>query len=280
MKKLIFLCLSLFFCGTGSSQVLTSPDGNLILSFRLRENGVPVYNLRYKDKTVTEDSKMGFIIDDAPFSFAENFSVIHIGNTSSDETWMPVWGENSKIRDHHTEMLVSLIQEKTNRKLDIRFRLFNDGLGFRYEFPARQYFRHFIIKEENTEFNLAGDHKAFWLPADYDTNEFPTTTSRISQIAGLIDKVRKEPLAAKAPSPNLAVQTPLMMKTDDNLYINIHEAALVNYPAMFLNISNDKTFSLSSHLAPDKNGNKAYMQTGSVTPWRTLIVSDDARVIS
>lgn len=277
MKKVIFLCFSLLLFCSLSSQILSSPDSNLTMSFRLDGNGTPVYDLEYKGKIVIKESKMGFTINN-PQSFAEGFSIVNTDNTSLDETWKPVWGENREIRNHYNEMLVSLVQEKTEWKLNIRFRLFDDGLGFRYEFPVQQDLRHFIIKEEHTEFNITGNHKAFWLPADYDTNEYPTTTSKLSEIAGLIDEVRKEPLAAKAPSPNLAVQTPLMLKTDDNLYINIHEAALINYSAMHLNVD-DKTFSLSSHLTPDKNGNKAYIQTGTTTPWRTIVVSDDARDI-
>lgn len=275
MKKLFLLCINLFLWGALSAQILTSPDNNLRMSFKISENGVPVYNLQYKGKDVMTDSKMGFTINNAPLPFAEDFICEKTSNSSFDETWTPVWGENNEIRNNYNELLVSLVQNKTKWKLNIRFRLFNDGLGFRYEFPKGQELRNFVIKEEHTEFNLTGDHKSFWLPADYDTNEFRTTTSKLSEIADLIDEVREEPLAAKAPSSNLAVQTPLMLKTDDNLYINIHEAALVNYPAMFLNV-NDKTFLLSSHLAPDKNGNKAYIQTGSVTPWRTIVVSDDA----
>jgi hypothetical protein len=160
----------------------------------------------------------------------------------------------------------------------IRFRLFDDGLGFRYEFPIQENLRHFNIKEEITEFNLTGDHKFFWMPGDYDTNEYPTTISKITEISGLIDDVYQEPLAAKTPTSNLAVQTPLMIKSLEGLYINIHEAALINYPAMLLNV-NDSDFKLSVHLVPDKNGNKTYVQTGSTTPWRTIIVSLDARDI-
>ena len=162
--------------------------------------------------------------------------------------------------------------------MNIRFRLFNDGLGFRYEFPVQSNLRHFTLKEELTEFQLAGNHKAFWIPADYDTYEYQITTSRLSEVPLLIDEDRNEPLACKSPTPNLAVQTPLMMKSDNGLYINIHEAALVNYPAMHLNLDAE-TYLMSAHLTPDKNGNKGYIQTGSVTPWRTIIVSDDARDI-
>ncbi|MFK8274367.1 glycoside hydrolase family 97 protein [Capnocytophaga cynodegmi] len=259
------------------AQVVYSPDKHLKLSFVLKEGGKPVYELNYKNKKVIKESKMGFILNDF-LSFSENFSVIRTENTSSDTIWKPVWGENSEIRDNYNEMLLFLVHKTTNWKVNIRFRLFNDGLGFRYEFPTQKELRHFIIKEELTEFNLTGNHKTFWIPADYDTNEFPITTSRLSEIDALIENVRKEPLAAKAPSPNVAVQTPLMLKTKDNLYINIHEAALMNYSAMFLNVDG-KSFSLGAHLAPDKNGNKVYFQTGNITPWRTIIVSDDARDI-
>lgn len=278
MRKItLLLSLSLFIVNSLFAQVLKSPDGNLTLSFSLSDTKAPVYSLEYKGKPVIKDSKMGFMINSSR-PFTGDFKIVNTEYDSSDTTWEPVWGENKEIRDNHKEMLVSLIQDKTNRKLNIRFRLFDDGLGFRYEFPVQDNLRHFVIKEEMTEFNLAGDHKAFWIPADYDTNEFAITTSKLSEIAGLIDKVREEPLAAKAPAPNLAVQTPLMMKSADGLYINIHEAALVDYPAMFLNLD-DKNFSMSSHLTPDKNGNKGYIQTGTVTPWRTVVVSDDARDI-
>lgn len=278
MKKIVSL-LSMVLCVFSSltAQTLKSPDENLILTFFLSSQGTPEYSLSYKDKPVITNSKMGFLIN-APRPFSEGFTISDTQYASSDTTWEPVWGENNIIRDNHTEMLVTMVQEKTNWRLNIRFRLFNDGLGFRYEFPVQTHLRHFNIKEELTEFNLTGDHKTFWIPADYDTNEFPVTRSKITEIAGLIDEVRKEPLAAKAPSPNVAVQTPLMLKSNSGLYINIHEAALVNYPAMHLNV-NDKTFSLSSHLTPDKNGTKGYIQTGSTTPWRTIIVSDDARDI-
>lgn len=220
---------------------------------------------------------MGFVLKPA-LDFSKNFSVVDTEFSESTSTWNPVLGQYREIEDNHKEMLVELKQEKTGWLLNIRFRLFDDGLGFRYEFPVQGNLRHFTLVEELTEFCLAGDHKAFWIPADYDTNEFPITTSKLSEVAGLIDKVREEPLAAKAPTLGLAVQTPLMLKSDDGLYINIHEAALVNYPAMCLNLD-DKNFVMSSHLTPDKNGNKGFIQTGSVTPWRTLVVSDDARDI-
>ena len=278
MKKIaLYAGLSLFAMSSTFAQDLKSPDGNLFLHFGLSDSKAPTYTLAYKGKPVMKESKLGFVlIPSIPFN--QNFSVQHISYSESDTTWKPVLGENSQIRDNHKEMLVELVQKKTNRKLNIRFRLFNDGMGLRYEFPVQENLRQFVLKEELTEFNLAGDHKAFWLPGDYDTNEFPITTSKLSEVASLIDEVRKEGLAAKAPTPNLAVQTPLMMKSDDGLYINIHEAALENYPAMALNLD-DKNFSLSSHLTPDKTGSKGYIHTGTVSPWRTVVVSDDARDI-
>lgn len=277
MKKLLTLLGVLGMSVVAWAQTLNSPDGNLKLTFGLSAEKTPVYSLEYKDKQVVKESKMGFVLKPA-LDFSKNFSVVDTEFSESTSTWNPVLGQYREIEDNHKEMLVELKQEKTGWLLNIRFRLFDDGLGFRYEFPVQGNLRNFTLVEELTEFCLAGDHKAFWIPADYDTNEFPITTSKLSEVAGLIDKVREEPLAAKAPTPGLAVQTPLMLKSDDGLYINIHEAALVNYPAMCLNLD-DKNFVMSSHLTPDKNGNKGFIQTGSVTPWRTLVVSDDARDI-
>ncbi len=259
------------------AQELKSPDGNLSLNIKLDNNGTLLYSFDYKGKSVVKDSKTGFIIHPS-ITFNTGFTISNISYDGADQVWSPVLGQQKEIRDNHKEMLVMLKQASTGRMLNIRFRLFNDGLGFRYEFPVQENLRHFTIKEETTEFRLNGDHKAFWIPADYDTNEFPITTSHLSEVAGLIDNVRKEPLAAKSPTPNLAIQTPLMLKSQDGLYINIHEAALVDYPVMALNLD-DKNFILSSHLTPDKNGNKGYIQTGTVSPWRTIIVSDDARDI-
>lgn len=278
MKKLI-LCVMICLFGVGFSlaQTLTSPDGNLVMDFHLSADKTPVYSLKYKGKDVIKESKLGFQIRPS-FDFSKNFRIVETKEDASDTTWNPVWGQNSVIRDNHKELFVALEQEGTGWLLNIRFRLFDDGLGFRYEFPVQKELRHFTINEEVTEFQLAGDHKAFWIPADYDTNEFQITTSKLSEVPQLIDKARDEALACKSPSPNLAVQTPLMLKSDDGLYINIHEAALVNYPAMHLNLD-AQTFLMSSHLTPDKNGTKGYIQTGSTSPWRTIIVSDDARNI-
>lgn len=277
MKRLVCMLLCLAAFGMAEAQSLTSPDGGLSLDFHLSPDGIPVYSLQYKGKTVIGESRMGFRI--APdYEFDRGFEQTDVRFSEADSVWQPVWGQYRDIRDRHKEMCVALCQPSTGWLLNIRFRLFDDGLGFRYEFPVQKDLRNFTLKEEMTEFRLTGDHKAFWLPGDYDTNEYPTTTSRLSEVASLIDSVRTEPLAVRSFTPNLAVQTPLMLKSSDGLYINVHEAALVDYPAMQLNLD-DKTFCLSAHLTPDKNGAKGFIQTGSVTPWRTVIVSDDARDI-
>lgn len=278
MKKLIvFLVGILGMSVSALAQVLTSPDGNLVMDFHLSDGDVPVYSLTYKGKEVIKESRMGFQIRPS-YEFDRNFRIVETREGASDTTWEPVWGQNSEIRDNHKELFVALEQKTTGWLLNIRFRLFDDGLGFRYEFPVQKELRHFTINEEVTEFQLAGNHKAFWIPADYDTNEFQITTSKLSEVPQLIDKARDEALACKSPSPNLAVQTPLMLKSDNGLYINIHEAALVNYPAMHLNL-NPENYLMSAHLTPDKNGTKGYIQTGSTSPWRTIVVSDDARDI-
>lgn len=278
MKKLIvFLVGILGMSVSALAQVLTSPDGNLVMDFHLSDGDVPVYSLTYKGKEVIKESRMGFQIRPS-YEFDRNFRIVETREGASDTTWEPVWGQNSEIRDNHKELFVALEQKTTGWLLNIRFRLFDDGLGFRYEFPVQKELRHFTINEEVTEFQLAGNHKTFWIPADYDTNEFQITTSKLSEVPQLIDKARDEALACKSPSPNLAVQTPLMLKSDDGLYINIHEAALVNYPAMHLNL-NPENYLMSAHLTPDKNGTKGYIQTGSTSPWRTIVVSDDARDI-
>ena len=276
-KKIIALFILSLTLPSLWGQVIDSPDGNLKLSFDVNNNGTPIYSLDYKNKVVLKKGGMGFVINDSQAMDA-GFKVDNIQYDTKEEYWTPVWGENNRIQSHYKEMLVQLIQKESRLKLNIRFRLFNDGLGFRYEFPVQPGLRCFVIQDEKTEFRLAGDHTAFWIPADYDSNEYPISTSSLSQISTLMDDVRKEGLAAKAPAPGLVIQTPLMLKSTDGLYINIHEAALVNYAAMCLNVD-DKTFTLTSHLTPDKAGVKGYIQTGSVTPWRTIVVSDNARDI-
>lgn len=278
MKKYI-LCfwIWILFGVSIHAQTFSSPNGQLKLNFKIEEGGIPYYSLDYKNKIVLKESKLGFTIKPS-YSYDSEFKVENVDYSSFNKSWTPVWGPNKDVSNHYNEMLVHLVQNKTGWKLDIRFRLFDDGLGFRYEFPIQSELRHFTINNETTTFNLGKDYKAFWIPADYDTNEFPVTTSQLSEISKLIDNARKESLAAKAPSTTLAVQTPLMLKSKDGLYINIHEAALVNFPAMSLTLD-EKNFILSSNLTPDKNGDRGFIQTGSVSPWRTMIISDDARKI-
>ncbi|MHC0442405.1 glycoside hydrolase family 97 protein [Flavobacterium sp. 3-210] len=278
MKNIVFSCLFIFALNLfTNAQELKSPDGNLKLEFHLDSAGSPDYSLNFKGKEVLKKSKMGFVLK-SDILLNKDFKIVDTQFQSENNIWKPILGEQKEIRNNYNEMKVSLVQEKSKRKLIVCFRLFNDGLGFRYEFPVQENLRHFIIQEETTEFNLTGDHKLFWIPGDYDTNEYSYTTSKISEMQALVYDAVNVPLAAQSSIKNLATQTPLMMKTHEGLYINIHEAALKNYPAMCLNV-NDKTFSLSSHLVPDAVGNKGYIQTGSFTPWRTIVVSDDARNI-
>jgi hypothetical protein len=256
------------------AQTITSPDKNLSLFFEVKNSGVPVYQLQYKGKPVIKSSKLGIEIKDQP-SFMEGFEIDKSEQKTVDTSWEPIMGEQKSIRNNYTELLVELKQPQyNNRQLKIRFRLFNDGLGFRYEFPKQPNLNYFIIKEEHTEFQLAGNHKIFWIPGDYDTNEYAYTTSKIAEIPQLMEKATVF-ISAQHPIENLAIQTPSMMKTDDGLYINIHEASLINYPAMSLNVD-AANFKMSSHLTPDAVGNKGYMQTDTQSPWRTIVVSDKA----
>lgn len=255
------------------AQEITSPNGNLVLKFELKENGVPHYQLTYKNKTVIGSSALGLETKNSP-SFMNGFTIQTTEEHSEDSTWEPVLGEEKTIRNQYNELLVTLSQPEFHRYINLRFRLFNDGLGFRYEFPKQPNLSYFVIKEEHTEFRLAGDHKIFWIPGDYDTNEYAYTTSKISEIPGLMAKATI-PINAQSPIGHPSVQTPSMMKSDDGLYINIHEAALINYPAMDLNVDADNLV-FSTNLTPDAVGNKGYMQTDAHTPWRTIVVSDKA----
>ncbi len=256
------------------AQSIQSPDGKLSLSFGLTANGEPTHQLSYRGKPVLQKSKLGIELKDQP-GFSKGFTLLKTDTSQKDETWKPVWGEVNQIRNHYKELTVTLQQPAhKNRRMIIRFRLFNHGLGFRYEVPEQTDLKYFIVSDERTEFNLTGDHKTFWIPGDYDTNEYIYSTTKLSEIDATSGKAAQE-IAFKTPIAANAVQTPLMMKTSDGLYINIHEAALVNYPAMNL-MANKQTFSLSSHLVPDAVGNKAYLQAPAQTPWRTIVVSDKA----
>jgi len=277
MKYILIICTFLALNGVANAQALKSPNGKLELIFSLQTDGTPGYSLLYKSQAVIKASKLGLELKNDKKSLLNDFTVGDIKTTVFDENWKPVWGEVKTIRNHYNEMAVTLNQKETNRQLIIRFRLFDDGLGFRYEFPTQKNLIYFVIKEERTQFAMAGDHTAFWIPGDYDTQEYDYTKSRLSEIRGLTTKSRTENLSQTSFSPT-GVQTSLMMKTDDGLYINLHEAALINYACMHLNLD-DKNMIFESWLTPDATGDKGYIQSPSVSPWRTVIVSDDARDI-
>ncbi len=274
-------------------QVLASPDGNLTLKFALNQKGEPTYSLDYKDKAVILPSHLGFelrgtikatkiVIDDKDNisrvdtkpanSFHDGFELKNAETSSFDETWTPVWGEESEIRNNYNELAVSLVQTSTEREMIIRFRVFDDGLGFRYEFPEQKNMSYFVIKEELSEFAMAGDHHAWWIPGDYDTQEYQYTESRLSEIKGLF-RGAYNPNDSQMLFSTTGVQTSLQMKSDDGLYINIHEAALVDYACMHLDY-NPETMTFVSHLTPDAQGWKGYMQTPCKTPWRTVQVAE------
>lgn len=256
------------------AQEISSPDKNLTLKFELKDNGVPTYQLNYKQREVIKSSKLGLETKDVP-SFLDGFTVTKSEQNTFDESWNPVWGEQKTIRNNYNELVVTLTQKAVqDRFIRIRFRLFNDGLGFRYEFPSQKNLNYFIIKEEHTQFALTGDHKAFWLPGDFDTQEYSTVTSNLSEIRGKM-KAAVTPNVSQTTFSPTGVQTPLMLKSKDGLYINIHEAALVDYSCMSLNLD-DKNFVLESFLTPDAIGDKGYMQAPTQSPWRTIVVSDKA----
>lgn len=273
MKRLLSAFL-LVACCVANAQQLASPDQNLELKFGLSPKGEPTYELSYKKKAVIKTSKLGLELKGAP-SFLDGFQIDKSEKSSFDETWSPVLGEQKNIRNHYNELLVTLSQKAVNgRYIRIRFRLFNDGLGFRYEFPEQKHLNHFVIKEEKTQFALAGDHKAFWLPGDYDTQEYSTVTSNLSEVRGKM-KDAVTPNASQTTFSPTGLQTPLMMKSKDGLYINIHEASLINYSCMSLNLD-DKNMILESWLTPDAIGDKGYLQAATQSPWRTIVVSDKA----
>lgn len=263
--------------GIAVSQELHSPGDNVRLRFSLEADGTPVYQLSYKGKDVIRPSKLGFYLKNDKKSLLDGFTVVDTKTSSFDETWTPVWGEVNKVRNHYNEMAVTLNQKEMSRQVVLRFRLFDDGLGFRYEFPQQKNLTYFVVKEERTQFAMPGDITAFWIPGDYDTQEYDYTQSKLSEIRPLMTKSITANLSQTSFSPT-GVQTSLMLKSNDGLYINLHEAAVLNYPVMHLNLD-DKTMVFQSWLTPDAIGDKGYLQAPCTTPWRTVIVSDDARDI-
>ena len=275
MRKIILL-MSVFAVHFVMAQQQTSPDGNVILSFSLKNDGTPSYKVSYKNKPVINESTLGFTLKKAD-PLTNNFKVVDTKKSTFKETWKPVWGEESEILNHYNELLVSLEQNNTNRKMNIRFRVYNEGVGFRYEFPSQKELTYFVIEEELSQFAMTGDHTAWWIPGDYDTQEYDYMESKLSEIRGLMKEAVTENVSQFAFSPT-GVQTSLMMKTKDGLYINLHEAALVDYSLMNLNLD-DKTFVFQSWLTPDAKGDKGYLMAPCHSPWRTIMVSDDARKI-
>ncbi len=259
-------------------QRLTSPSGKLAMEFALSGSGEPTYALKMGDgATVVKTSRLGFEMTDSKLSMDKGFEVAGTQTATVDETWTPVWGEVSKVRNHYNELLVNLRQKGTGNLLAIRFRLFDDGLGLRYEFPGRRGQNFLVVKRELTEFALTGDMKAWWIPGDYDTQEYDYTTSRLSQVSSLFDKAYTENCSQAAFSKT-GLQTPLQLKSDDGLYINIHEAALIDFPAINVELD-EKTYVLKTELTPDAQGNRGHIAAPFNTPWRTIIVSRDARDI-
>lgn len=275
------LMLSVLLPLVATGQTVKSPDGNIAVQFAL-DGGRPMYEMTYKNKPVILPSHLGLELTKdkhaskgmAETDLTGGFEIAGTHLSTFDETWTPVWGETKTIRNHYNELAVTLRQD-TGRTLIVRFRVFDDGMGLRYEFPQQADLNYFIIRDERTEFALAGDHTAWWIPGDYDTQEYETVESRLSEIRSLFDKAYTDNSSQTAFSKT-GVQTSLQMKTDDGLYINIHEAACINYSTMHLNLD-DKTMTFTSWLTPDAQGNKCYMQTPCVSPWRTVMVSDDAR---
>lgn len=283
MKKIQLFFIALMLPMLAVAQTIKSPDGKVSLTFSLTGNGVPTYSMTYKNKAVIKPSHLGLELaknKHASKGFKETdlmdgFTVADTKTSTFDETWKPVWGETSTIRNNYNELAVTLNQESSNRNIIIRFRVYDYGMGLRYEFPQQKDLNYFIIKDEHTQFAMTGDHKAWWLPGDYDTQEYETVTSKLSQIRGLMKSAVTENSSQTTFSPT-GVQTALQMKTDDGLYINIHEAACVDYSTMSLNLD-DKNMVFESWLTPDAEGMKGYMQTPCKSPWRTVMVSDDAR---
>lgn len=280
--KHIFSLIAVLLPLMAAAQQVKSPNGNVALKFSL-DNGRPTYELSYKGREVVRPSHLGLeLAKDKHASrgleetdLMSGFTIADSKTSTFDETWKPVWGETATIRNHYNELAVTLNQPASSRNIVIRFRVYDDGMGLRYEFPQQQSLNYFIVKEEHTQFAMTGNHTAYWIPGDYDTQEYETVISKLSEIRGKM-KAAITPNSSQTPFSDTGVQTSLQMKTADGLYINIHEAACVNFPTMHLNLD-DKTMTFESWLTPDAQGLKGYVQTPFNTPWRTVIVSDDAR---
>lgn len=264
-------------CALSASAIQrVSPSGNIVLDVQLNAQGTPTYHINYKNKEVIKTSKLGLELTDAE-NLMSGFKLAGSEETSFDETWQPVWGETRNIRNHYNELLVKLEQTSSKRQMNIRFRVYDDGVGLRYEFPTQDSLVYFVVKEEHTQFAMTGDHTAWWIPGDYDTQEYDYTESKLSEIRSLMDGAITPNSSQTQFSPT-GVQTSLQLKTAEGIYINLHEAALIDYSCMHLNLD-DKNMIFESWLTPDAQGNKVHMQAPCHTPWRTIMISDDARDI-
>jgi len=277
MAMVLALPLMAFEAADPMALEQKSPDGNIVLKFEINSKGAPVYSLTYKGLEVIKPSSLGLEIVSRQGDLMDGFEITGSETAAFDETWQPVWGETRDIRNHYNELLVKMVQKKSSREMNLRFRVYDEGIGLRYEFPLQRRLAYFVIKEEHTQFAMTGDHTAWWIPGDYDTQEYDYTECKLSEISSHM-KEAITPNASQTPFSDTGVQTSLQMKTAEGLYINIHEAALVDYSCMHLYLD-DKNFVFESWLTPDAQGNKGYMQTPCVTPWRTVMVSDDARDI-
>ena len=275
MRKTFLAAICLLLSMAIHASEVTSPNGEIKVIFSLN-GSVPTYQVTFRGQEVIRPSRLGFELVNGQ-NLLDGFTVLGEESSTFDETWQPVWGENRSIRNHYNELLVKLIQNATNRNMNIRFRVYDDGVGLRYEFPQEGKLNYFVVKDERTEFAMTGDHIAWWIAGDYDTQEYEYTQSRLSEIRGLLHGAVTGNLSQTVFSET-GVQTSLQMKTDNGIYINLHEAALVNYPAMHLNLD-DKTMTFTSWLTPDAQGTKGYLQTPCTSPWRTMLITDDARKV-
>jgi hypothetical protein len=275
MKLKLIISALLFSALNVDADVVTSPNGIVSIDFQLK-NGIPTYKVDYKGKPVIKESRLGLELRDGK-NLMDGFEQLNATTSTFDETWQPVWGEVKEIRNHYNELLAELKQPSTDRYMNIRFRVYDDGVGFRYEFPQQKNLVYFVIKEEHSQFAMTGDHTAWWIPGDYDTQEYDYTESKLSEIRSLLPNAVTANASQTVFSPT-GVQTSLQMKTDEGLYINLHEAALVDYSCMHLNLD-DKNLVFESWLTPDADGFKGRLQAPCHSPWRTVMVSDDARDI-
>ena len=275
-RKLFVSTLLLTAALSGNAENISSPSGQVSVDFELTGKGVPTYHMTYKGTEVIKPSTLGLELNGKP-NLMDGFEVVKTSTSTFDETWQPVWGEVKDIRNHYNELLVELRQPETDRYMNIRFRVYDEGMGLRYEFPRQKNLVYFVIKEEHTQFAMTGDHTAWWIPGDYDTQEYDYTESKLTEIRGLMEQAYTDNMSQTAFSPT-GVPTSLQLKTADGIYLNLHEAALVDYSCMHLNLD-DKNLVFESWLTPDAQGNKGHMQAPCHSPWRTVMVSDDARNI-